>query len=157
MPTETPETVGVHPNGSLGPTVAAMVQLAAFGDFECQRHLFQDRMGALRNPTTALADGMLIAMEAITLGRLVASRGEPQDVRKFAAALCTASIIFRGAGRCDLGDEMAAETISVLEQLAEAGDDLAATCSEALIADEPEALMDRVRELRRKAFKEKVA
>lgn len=146
-----PETAGVHPNGSLGPTVASMVQLAALGDFECLRLLFDDRSIVFNNPGLAASDRMLIAMEALVFGRLVASRGGPADVRKFAGALCAASILFRSSGRPDLGDTLAAETISVLEQLAEAGDDLAAVCSDLLLRDEDPAIVERVRALRRKA------
>jgi hypothetical protein len=146
-----PESAGVHPNGALGPSTAGLVQLAALGDLEALRTFFEDRLKVAQLPTNGVQDGMLLMIEALTFGRLVASRGGPEDIRKLAGALCAASIKFRAAGRPDLGDHMMAETLSILEQLAEVGDDLAAMCSAILLRDEDATIVGRVRALRQKA------
>jgi len=44
-----------------------------------------------------------------------------------------------------------AEAVSLLEQLAESGNDLAAVCSQALIGGESPALAENVRTMRRRA------
>lgn len=138
------------PNGALGRTVSAIVVGVGRGDIECQRYLFQDRIDALLDPQLVNEDAMLIAMEVVLFGRIVASHNHASDIRRFAGALCMASSVFREGGREDLGNAMMAEALSVLEQLAERGDDLAAVSSEALIKNEPAELIDWVRALRRR-------
>jgi hypothetical protein len=148
--TESTNAVAIGANGALGPTVSAIVIGVGRGDLGCQRYLFQDRIDALLDPALVNEDAMLIAMEVVLFGRIIASHGNRSDIRRFAGALCAASSVFREGGREDLGNTLMAEALSVLEQLAEQGDDLAAVSSEALIKNEPAELIDWVRALRRR-------
>ena len=116
---ESAHAIGLAANGALGRITSAIVIGTGRGDIECQRYLFQDRISAMLDPALVNEDAMLIAMEVVLFGRIVASHGDPNDVRRFAGALCQASSIFREGGREDLGNAMMAETLSVLEQLAE--------------------------------------
>jgi hypothetical protein len=136
------------PNSALGPDVATIVAAAAAGNLESQRYLFQDRFDVMFNPATTNADAMLVAMEAVVFGRLVASHGQACDAHRLAGALCQAALVFRNGNQPALGDSLMAESLSVLEQLAEHGDDVAAMASAALVDVEPVALIDRVRVLR---------
>ncbi len=147
----------ISPNGALGADIAAIIRGAALGDLDCLRFLFHDRLKALMSIEPPTDNSLLIAMELVTFARLVSSHGDPADARRLAGSLCKSASVFRSAGRTAIGDYLMAETLSILEQLAECGDDLAAMCSERLLAKETPDLVERVRDLRSNAKEEEPA
>lgn len=149
-----PDIMPIAPNGALGPAISAIVAAAGRGDLEAQRLLFGASACAMFQADPTCEDSKLVAMEAVMIGRLIASHGHPEDVRRLAGALCQASEIFRSCGCQEWGDRLMAECVSVLEQLAEAGDDFAALSSETLIKGREPKFFELVRELRRNAVVE---
>jgi hypothetical protein len=147
----------VNPNGAMGKRVSAIVDGAARGDLACQRELFLDRFAALQSVGADVPWRMLLHMEIIALGRFIACHRHEADIRKLAGALLGAARDFRRFGFREIGNGMMTECLSVLEQLAEGGSDLAAICSERLIDDEPTTeSIEAVREYRRNAEREDV-
>jgi hypothetical protein len=142
---------GIRANAALGSKTADIVTKAARGDIVSQHWLLEDRLAALSKYESNSVAACAIAMEAVLFGRLLASHGHAQDVQRLAGALCHAASTLRANGRHDLGDFFMAESISLLEQLAEDGNDLAAMCSQALIGGEAPELSDAVRAMRAKS------
>lgn len=137
----------VQPNGALGTLASDAIASAARGDIESQRLLFQACVEALFDRSGRFAHRHIIAVEAVMLGRLLASHGDATDIRRLAGALCTASTVYRDLGCAAWGDHMMAEGLSVLEQLAERGDDTAALAIHQLIAGEPATVIEQTKAL----------
>lgn len=157
----TPTAIGpcppaVAPNGALGPIASKAIEEAARGDLLAQRQLFQACFDAICSPAEHPLNAQYIAMETMVIGRLIAAHGVPEDIRKFAAALVQGANVLRRAGRPDIADHMVAEAISVLEQLADCGDDLSAVCSQVLIRREAPGVAEQAKTMRRKAVETEV-
>lgn len=151
-----PGDAAINPNGALGKRVSTVVAGAARGDLMCQRELFQDRYAALQTVDPNAPGRLILHMEVIAFGRLTASHGQTFDIRRLAGALLCASRDFRRHGFAEAGNGMIAETLSILEQLAEHGDDVAAISSERLIGGETAEVLDCAQEYRRNAEREEV-
>jgi len=141
----------IKANGALGAATTEIVSKAARGDAVSQHWLFEDRMAAFSKYDSSSIEASVIAMEAVLFARLLASHGHAQDVQRLAGALCRAADTLRFQGCSEMGDFFMAEAVSLLEQLAESGNDLAAVCSQALIGGESPALAENVRTMRRRA------
>ena len=135
----------VQPNGALGTLASDAIASAARGDIGSQRLLFQACVEALFDRSGRFAHQHIIAVETVMLGRLLASHGHPSDIRRLAGALCKASAVYRELGCTAWGDHMMAEGLSVLEQLAERGDDPAALAMHQLIAGENASVIEQTK------------
>jgi hypothetical protein len=143
------------PNGALGMQIAALLERAGKGDLESLRLIFDSRLVMVLEPTEEPTDdnlhAIIFASEAVMLGRLVASHGDSTDARRLAAAMVAASRIFRNVGLERYGAATLAESVSILEQLAEHGGEISALCSQHLIARESASMSDAVRTMRANA------
>lgn len=157
-PTATAKTspLAVAPNGALGPIASKAIADAARGDVSAQRQLFQACFDGICSPTEHPLNAQYVVMEAMVVGRLIAAHGFPDDIRKFAAGLVQGANILRRAGRPDIADHMVAEAISVLEQMADCGDDLSAVCSQVLVRREAPGVAEQAKTMRRKAVETEV-
>ena len=154
--TSAPSPLAVAPNDALGPIAAKEIEKAAKGDLAAQRVLFSACLDAVTSPAEHPLNAQYVAMELMVIGRLVAAHGLPEDIRRLAAALVGGANVLRRAGRPDIADHMVAEAISVLEQMADCGDDLAASCSEALIRRESPEVAAKAKTMRRNAVEEAI-
>ncbi len=141
----------LRPNGALGTFLSGKFESAAKGDTESLRWLFDNRVSALQAADPKTISAVMLASEALVFGRLLASRGDERDTRRLAGAMVQASTCFREMPR--LREGMLAEAVSILEQLAEGGDELASLASQTLIGREPESLVRTARAYRNNAKK----
>lgn len=143
-----PVACATEPNRAQGPKVAALIRSAANGDQASLACLFVDRLDAIMNVERPTRDTLLITMEALTLGRLAASRGDIEVLRQFAAALCRSAEVFRHLGHPDIGARLTVEAMSLLEDMAEDGDELARHCADRLMKDETRQVVQRLGQFR---------
>ena len=141
----------LRPNGALGTFLSGKFESAAKGDTESLRWLFDNRVTALQSADPQSVSAVMLASEAMVFGRLLASRGDETDMRRLAGAMVQASTFFRDMPR--LREGLLAEAVSILEQLAEDGDELASLASQTLIGREPESVVEKARAYRSNAKK----
>lgn len=142
------DVISVQPNGALGPKAAAAVTSASRGDVLAQREIFDGLACVAMTPGIDPYEGQLITVQAILMGRMLASHGGQADIRRLAGALLSGSGFLNQLGNYEARDHLAAEAISILEQLAECGDDLAAVSSATLLKPRSLEFVDRVRNMR---------
>lgn len=141
----------LKPNGALGRILSGKFENAARGSVESLRWLFDNRINALKSADTRSISAIMIASEAMAFGRLLASHGDETDMRRLAGAIVQASIVFRDLEFPHIRESMLAEAVSILEQLAEGGDELASLASQAVVSREPERLVEIARQYRKNA------
>jgi len=153
----TPPPSPYMPNEALGSEVALHVEKAAKGDLESLRFLFHDRLRALGSMQAHAHGASIVAAEAVTLGRLVASHGQQSDQRHYVAALLLASGALDMTNSPQAAAFLRAESLMVLDRLASFGDDLAAASGDELMNRWPAAVTKLANDLRHKAAAKEAA
>ena len=141
----------LQPNGALGQFLSGKLESAARGSVESLRWLFDNRVNGLLAADTRSISAIMLASEAMAFGRLLASRGDETDMRRLAGAIVQSSIVFRDLDFPQVREALLAEAVSILEQLAENGDELASLASQAVISRETERLVEIARQYRKNA------
>lgn len=126
------------PNAAIG-TDSDRYRLAATGDLATLQTIRDQCMQTAMDGGTAHPHALVMASELLIIARLCAAHRQPEDARQLAGALCFTSSAFRHVDRHDAADLMTGEMVTILEQLAAAGDEYCAIASEQMVGLHPRA------------------
>ena len=135
-PTADAKRCTFDPNAHMG-AGCMIVQEAGLGSLDALRILVNVSMESALNKKADDPYAVVAAAEATNFARLCAAHSMPLDVRALAGALCLTSDRLRRIGFEAPADELMGETIAILEQLADDGDDVAALASGRLVELHP--------------------
>jgi len=127
---------GFDPNAGIG-AGSTIVQAAGLGNLAAMRLLLNVSIDAALAKGNDEPHAIVAAAEALTFARLCAAHRVPMDVRTLAGALCLTSDRTRHLGLNDAADNLLGESVAILEQLADEGDEIAALASGQLVAAHP--------------------
>lgn len=139
-----PTCEAIDANSGLGSDVAAIVAGAARGDLESQRRIRQAWSNTLYDqPQGPNAD--LLAAGGLLMARMCAANGDHSDTNMLAMLLLNAGVRFSDFGRQALGWECIAESLSLYERMAAAGDEDATVAVNQLVPTVPIELIERAK------------
>lgn len=127
------------------PEPEPLILRASYGDLDALREMAANARGTIDGVGVSAP---LAYMEAITLQRLVAAQGDPDDVRALVVLLSSFASFWRGQGHPDLDTYFEAQALNHAESLAEDGDDEVADIVVAAADDLPAAVHIMARQLR---------
>lgn len=124
-----------NPNVGLGET-SDLYERAAGGDQAAIRSL-RDQFALICEVPPGSPLALLVGTEALSYARLCAARGTVEDARVLAGVLCYTFAASQHAGYGDRALVLVGQAVSILERLAEHGDEVSALASNELVSVNP--------------------